>query len=133
MRVEQCTHLWAWLYFVKSHFIVMFFQKNSSNKFSLRTMIHLNSSSQPLQQCQVWVPSHGVGLKYNQRVVGYSYYICATTAPEFIFCRQVPIVALIINTQDEIDECFLSSGSVYSKVMDTVSSTITSKIFFGPF
>lgn len=35
----------------------------------------------PLDHCHVWAISHGVSLKYNQKVVGYSLNICATISP----------------------------------------------------
>lgn len=39
--------------------------------FSLMSMAYVVSSSWPLKQYQAWIPSPGVGLKYNLREVGF--------------------------------------------------------------
>lgn len=37
--------------------------------------------------CQIWIPSHGLGLKYSKVVVGYSHNVCATF-PSGMSCIQ---------------------------------------------
>lgn len=39
------------------------------------------SGSGPLEQCREWVLSHGMSLKPNQRVAGFSHSIGAAIAP----------------------------------------------------
>lgn len=42
--------------------------------------VSLVSGSWPHSNCQIWVPDHGVGLKSNHILAGYSYKLCATMA-----------------------------------------------------
>lgn len=37
--------------------------------------------------CHVWVPSHGVRLKFNQKLVGYSLSSGATIPPVYLAGR----------------------------------------------
>lgn len=78
VRVEGITCLWAQQ--IRSHCIAMSLHQNSSSRFSPRPETFLVSGSCSFLQ-YVWGPSHGVGLKCNQKVVGYSPNVCATTVP----------------------------------------------------
>lgn len=44
-------------------------------------MTCLTSGSSPVQQCQIWVPSHEVGLTYNQKVLDHSHNSEALLCP----------------------------------------------------
>lgn len=61
------------------HWVILllyFFSRINTIEFSSRRMAYLDSWS--LWLCQVWILSHQVLLKSNQKVVDYSQNICAT-------------------------------------------------------
>lgn len=72
-------------------FLCSFWQINCSRSFprayNLSSLRFLASLSVPGTG-----PSFGVGLKSNQKVVGYSHNVCATIVPVGISCRQVTIL-----------------------------------------
>lgn len=57
----------------------MFLQQNRNIRFYPQSLAYLVSGSWPPRQCQEWVPSHGLGLKSNQILVGYSHKLCTIT------------------------------------------------------
>ena len=57
-----------------------FFFKISSSRFHPESLYYLVSSYWSPKQCQARLPSHGVGLKSNQILTGYSHKLCATIA-----------------------------------------------------
>lgn len=68
-------------------FTAVFLQQNNSNKFSpgvyslsnLRFLVTLTIS------CMI--PSHGMGLKHNGKVVCYCHNMCATLAPAYFIAE----------------------------------------------
>lgn len=78
VRVEGIARLQAQQ--MRSLCIAMSLHQDSSSRFSPGPETFLVSGSWSLLQC-VWGPSHGVGLEYNQKVVGYSPKVCATIVP----------------------------------------------------
>lgn len=91
VRVEGIACLQAQQ--IRSHCIAMSLHQNSSSRFSPRPETFLVSGSWSLLQ-YVWDPSHGVGLKYNQKVVGYSPNVCATIVPIHITGTRVVLLTL---------------------------------------
>jgi hypothetical protein len=55
--------------------------------FYPRFLGYLRSGSWPSKQCQVWAPSHSVGLKLYQSLVGHSYKFSAIFTPEHLASR----------------------------------------------
>ena len=85
MRAEQDTDLYVLQNATRSYFITIFlllllllFQNIGSIWFYSRSLSCLVSGLWPPKQCQVWVPSHGMHLKSNQILVGYSHSLCTS-------------------------------------------------------
>lgn len=66
-------------YHQESFYCYVCFKKNSSIWFYRRSLSYLVSGSWPPKQCQVSVPSHGVGLKSCQILVSYSHKVILCT------------------------------------------------------
>lgn len=68
-------------------------------RFSLG-LSYLVSGSWPHELCWAWVPSHGMDLNSNNKVIDYSYNIFATIVPAYIMqfchhCNTVHVTFLI--------------------------------------
>ena len=84
MRAEQGTDLQVQQYVIRNHFIAMSLQQNDSSRFSPRPVTYLVSGAQQPMKCQPWLPSYGVGLKFNQKVAGYCQNIRAIIARVYL-------------------------------------------------
>lgn len=68
--------------------------------FLLGLIMYLVLGSWPHEQCQVLVPSHGVGLKYNLKVVG-----CTLRFLSLLHKRLQLAGRLLLQLKQFIDEC----------------------------
>lgn len=65
---------------VISFLLLILFIKTSTTWFYSRPLGCPFSGVLLLKRCKTWVPSHGVGLKSDQTLVGYLQKLCATIA-----------------------------------------------------
>ena len=59
--------------------VILLLHSLSSIWFHPRSLGYLASGSWSPKQCQVCVPSFGIGPRSNQTLLGYSHKICTTT------------------------------------------------------